>query len=248
MNASCIDLELAYNSNPSVRIAVESLVTRNPAIHMCLKLRIVNYHALAGVIKPEVEKMAGKSTTLNSLVVAIKRFSDTMAEESKKLPAPFGVLKDATITLTSDVADVTIRPKKTEFLGVLKKIVEISSQLDEAPDIFKSSNLIKLVTGEKEYKSVIFGELKKSDIEKELMGLSKLTLHLSPLAKKDAGFALFISELLYRKGIEVVHSYIDEDTVILVNKADAPRAYEIFDQEIIRNKQIVPIPRPRRRK
>ncbi len=240
------DFNLAHNS-PSVPFVVESLVTRNPAIHMCLKLRIVNYHALAAVIKPEVEKMAGKPTTVNTLVVAIKRFSDTLAEENKKLPAPFDILKDATISLTSDVADVTIRPKKTEFLGVLRKIVEISSQLDEAPDLFKSSNLIKLVAGEKEYKSVIRAELKKSHIARELMGLSKLTLHLSPMAKRNAGFALFISELLYRKGIEVVHSYIDEDTVILVKKADAPRVYEILDQEITRNKQAVPVPRPRRR-
>lgn len=223
-------MNLAHNG-PSVPVAVESLVTRNPAIHMCLKLRIVNYHALAAIIKPEVEKITSKPTTINTLVVAIKRFSDSLTEENKKLPAPLGILRDATITLTSNIADVTLRPKKTEFLGVLKKIVEISSQLDESPDLFKSSNLIKLVAGEKEYKSVIRNELGKSHIAKELMGLSKLTLHLSPTAKRDAGFALFISELLYRKGIEVVHSYIDEDTVILVNEADAPRDFEILDKK-----------------
>lgn len=213
-----------------------SIITRNQSFHTGLKLGIVNYHALAVVIKPEVEKITEKSTTINSLVVAIKRFSDTVAVENKKLPAPLTILKDATITLTSDVANVTIRPKKAEFLSILKKIVEASSQLDEAPDLFKSPNLIKLVAGEKEYRSVIRTELRKSHIEKELMGLSKLTLHLSPLVKRDAGFALFISELLYRNGIEAVHSYIDEDTVILVNKADAPRAYEILDHEIIRTK------------
>jgi hypothetical protein len=73
--------------------------------------------------------------------------------------------------------------------------------------------------------------------------LSKLSLRLSPMARKDAGFDLFISELLYRNGIEAVHSYIDEDTIILVNKSDAPRAFEILDQEILRTKQVVPIPR-----
>ena len=81
------------------------------------------------------------------------------------------------------------------------------------------------------------------------MGLSKLTLHLSPIAKRDSGFTLFISELLSRNGIEAVHAYIDEDTVILVNKANAPRAYEILDQEILRTKQeVTPIPRQKNRK
>jgi hypothetical protein len=225
---------------------VGSIITHNQSFHTSVKLGIVNYHALAGVIKPEVEKITGKPTTINSLVVAIKRFSDTLLRENKDLPAPFKILKDATITLTSDVADVTIRPKKTEFLSILKKIVELSSQLDEAPDLFKSPNLIKLVAGEKEYRSVIRAGLGKSHFGKELMGLSKLTLHLSPTAKMDQGFALFITELLYRNGIETVHSYIDEDTIILVKKADAPKAYEIIDREIIRTKQTVPIQRPRR--
>jgi hypothetical protein len=242
------DLNSAQNPHPSVPVAVGTIITHNQSIGIGLKLRIINYHALAAVIKPEVEKITSKPTTINTLVVAIKRYSDTLAKENKNLPAPLGILKDATITLTSDVADVTIRPKKTEFLSFLKKIVEVSSHLDEAPDLFKSSNLIKLVADDKEYRSVIRPELGKSRIEKELMGLSKLTLHLSPSAKRDSGFALFISELLYRNGIEAVHSYIDEDTVILVNKTDAPRAYEILDQEIIRTKLEIAIPEQKSRK
>lgn|SRR5487761_94364 len=224
-------------NNPSVPSAVESIVTHNQAVHTCLKLHVVNYHALATVIKSEVEKLTGKPATINTLVVAIKRFSDTLAAESRKLP-PMDILRDATITLTSDVADVTIRPKKTEFPGILKKIVEISSRLDETPDLFKSSNLIKLIASEKEYKSLIRTELGKTRITRELMGLSKLTLHLSPLVKRDSGFALFISELLYRHGINLIHSFIDEDTVILVNKGDASKAYEILQSEIIRSKEI----------
>ena len=237
---------MTYNK-PSVPAAVESIVTHNQAIHTCLKLRIVNYHALAAIIKSDVEKLTGNRTTINTLVVAIKRFSDTLAEEYKKLPAPLAVLKDATITLTSNVADITIRPKKSEFPGILKKIVELSSQLDESPDLFKSSNLIKLVANEKEYKSRIQEELGKLQIEKEFLGLSKITLHLTPRAKTDFGFSLFISDLLYRQGINVLHSYIDEDTVILVKKEDAPRAYEVLEQEIIRSEKSV-APTPRREK
>ncbi len=228
-------LFLAHN-NLSVPLAVEWIVTHNQAVHICLKLGIVNYHALASVVKSDVERLTGKPTTINTLVVAIKRFSDSIARDDarrgRKLP-PFDVLRDARITLTSDVAGVTIRPRKAEFPSILKKIVEMSSQLDESPDLFKSSNLIKLVADEKEYKSLIRAQLEKPHIAEELLGLSKLTLHLSPKAKRDSGFALFISELLYRWGINVIHSYIDEDTVILVNKGDAPRAYEILEQEII---------------
>ncbi|MGI0079635.1 MAG: hypothetical protein ACRECH_08420 [Nitrososphaerales archaeon] len=238
---------MAHNS-PTVPAAVESIVTHNQALHTCLNLKIINYHALAAIIKSEVEKMTGRPTTINTLVVAIKRYSDTLEEKKNHKLPPFDVLRDATITLTSDVADVTIRPKKSEFPNILRKIVEISSKLDESPDLFKSSNLIKLVAGEKEYKSSIRSELGKTNIANEVLGLSKLTLHLSPQAKRDSGFPLFITELLYRNGINVVHSYIDEDTIILVNKADAPRAFEILDEEITRSEQLVAIPRSKVRR
>ena len=74
-----------------------------------------------------------------------------------------------------------------------------------------------------------------------MVGLSKLTLHLSRSENKDSGFALFISELLYQQGINVVHSYIDEDTIILVKKEDAPRAYDVLQQEIMRSER-EPVP------
>lgn len=214
-------------------------------------MKIINYHALGAIIQPEVEKITGKSTTINTLVVAIKRYSDSLADKSDThRHQPVEVLRDATITMTSDVAGVTIRPKKSVLPIVMRKIAEVSSKLDYSPDLFKSSGLIKLVAGEKDYKSIIRSELGKTNITEELTGLSKLTLHLSPQAKRDSEFGLFISELLYRKGINMVHFYIDEDTVILLKKSDAGRAFEILDKEITRSKTSFPklkIPRKKPR-
>ncbi len=218
----------------SVPAAVSSIIVHNQPVYACLKQKIVNYHALATVIKPKVEKITGRRTTVNTLVVAIKRFSDSLEHERRRLEQPVSTLRDATITLTSDVADVTIRPKKSDFPEILKRIIDISSRLDESPDILKSSNLIKLVVDEKEYKSLFRQELIKKGIVRELMGLSRLTIHISSDAEgKDPGFPLFISELLYHQGINVVHSYIDEDTIVIVEKSDGPRAYEIIQREIM---------------
>ena len=89
---------------------METIVTHNQAIHIGLEISLINYHALATIIKSDVEELTGKSTTVNTLVVAIKRFSDSLTEESKKLPN-LDILKGATITLTSNVADVTVVQK-----------------------------------------------------------------------------------------------------------------------------------------
>jgi hypothetical protein len=224
------------NTSLSVPAAVNSIITHNQPIYSCLKAKIVNFHALAKLIKPDVEKIAARRTSINTLVVAIKRFSDNIDRKRPGIERPMNTLRGASITLTSDVADITLRPRKSEFPAVLKKIVDISSRLDESPDILKSSNLIKLVADEKEYRSRIRSELRKvgDHFLRELTGLSRLTIHLSAEVEgKDPSFPLFISELLYQQGVNVVHSYIDEDMIVIVEKPDGPRAYDIIQREIM---------------
>ncbi|MGA2198635.1 MAG: ACT domain-containing protein, partial [Nitrososphaerales archaeon] len=62
----------------TIPTVVAAIITRDLALYECFKRRLVNYHAVAGSIKPEVEKLAGKSTTINTIVVAITRFSETI--------------------------------------------------------------------------------------------------------------------------------------------------------------------------
>jgi hypothetical protein len=221
------------NLPKSVPAAVDDIIRHNEPIFTCVKLKIVNYHALALVIKAQVQELTGKETTINTLVLAIKRFSDKLPAD-KNIATTSDVLRDASITLASDIADVTIRPKNPEFPAILKKIAEVSAKLSMPPDVLKSSKLIKLIADEREYDSLIRPELNRNSIEREQKGLSRLTVHLTPeeSRKKDPGFQLFISELLYRHGVKVVHLYIDEDTIIIVDKGEGARAYGILQQEI----------------
>jgi hypothetical protein len=240
---------LPRSNSPSVPAAVDSIITHNQAIYTCLKQKLVNYHALAATIKSEVERLTGKAVSINTIVVAIKRFSDGIMtargpDGINKLQSPgtSAALRNAKLTLTNEVADVTIRAKQSGLPTILKRVMELSSDLQEPPYLFKLSNLIKLVADEKEYKSLIRAKLDKSQIAREATGLSKLTLRLSEDAVRDSGFSLFISELLYRNGVDVIHSYIDDDTIIIVNKEDGPRAYDAIEREIVQSEEGQPKP------
>jgi hypothetical protein len=217
----------------SVPAAVGYAIRHNEPILTCIKLRIVNYHALAALIKSQIQDLTGKETTINTLVLAIKRFSDKLPAEKGNTITP-NALKGARITLASDMADVTIRPKNAEFPAILKKIANISPKLSTPPDVLKSSKLITLIAEESEYSSIIRPELNRNRIEREQKGLSRLTVHLSPeqARKKDPGFQLFISELLYSRGVKVLHSYIDEDTIIIIDQGEGSRAFAILEEEI----------------
>ena len=220
----------------SVPGAVALIITKNQPIYECIKQKLINYHALAAKIKPEVDKLTGRKTKINTIVVGIKRFSDSIADI--KVEEPINILRDAQISLTSRVADVTIKAKKSEFPTILKQITEISSSLNESPHIFLLSNSIKLVADARDYKAFIRSRLSEWRITKEEMDLSKLSLHLPSKVESTPGFASLITELLYRSGINIINTYIGEETILILDRNDGPRAYEILEREIIRSKKV----------
>src|SRR5438093_5500679 len=70
--------------NITVPEAVRQILTRNYPIYQCLKMKLTNFHSVAELIQPHVQQLTGRKPTINTLVVAIKRFSDTL-EELKSL-------------------------------------------------------------------------------------------------------------------------------------------------------------------
>jgi hypothetical protein len=223
-------------SKPSIPTVVASIITHNPPVYECLKGRLINYHALAANIKSEVEKKAGKPTTVNTIVVAIMRFSASIREAGGGQVRPLNVLKAAHVTLASDVVDVTIKTKKSELLPMVKQIAELSSALNEPIHLFQLSNSIKLIADETEYATLIRGSLGKGHIAKETTKLSRLDIRLSPEVELTPEFGLFLTELLYRHGISIHQTYIGEETILILDRDEGPKAYEILKEEIDRSR------------
>ncbi len=220
----------------SVPEAVALIITKNQPIYECVKQKLINYHALAKKIKPDVDKLRGEKTKINTIVVGIKRFSDSIVDI--RVEEPLNILRNAHITLANRIADVTIKAKKSEFPAILKKITEISSSLNEPPHIFQLSNSIKLVADTRDYEEFIRSRLSEWRITKEEMNSSKLSLHLPSKVESTPGFASLITELLYRSGINILNTYIGEETILILDRDDGPRAYEILEREINRSKKV----------
>ncbi len=224
--------------NFSIPTVVASIVTHNPAVHECLKQKIVNYHALAASIKSEVERQAGKPTSINTIVAALTRFSNTITKAAK--PKPLLILREARITLAGDVVDVTLKTKKFELFQIVKRIADLSSSLSEPIHLFQLSNSIKLIADEREYNSLIRSSLDNVLIAKETARLSRLDIRLSADVETAPEFGFFLTELLYRHGIKLRHAYIGEETILVLGRDDGPRAYEILRQEIDRSRTALP--------
>src|SRR5438309_11861821 len=145
-----------HRNGVSVPEAVREILTRNYPIYQCLKLKLMTLHSLAGFIQPQVQQLSGKEASVNTLVVAIKRFSDTLS--NSKSPDTSRVLKDARISLSSGIVDVTIRAPKTQFSTIVKELSTAAGELSEFPHIFPLSNSIKLILPSEDY-ALIHGKM-----------------------------------------------------------------------------------------
>jgi hypothetical protein len=219
-----------HRNSISVPEAVREILTRNYPIYQCLKMKLMNFHSLAGFIQPQVQQLSGKEASINTLVVAIKRFSDTLS--NSKLPDPSKVLKDARISLSSGIVDVTIRAPRTQFSAIVKELFDASSDLSEFPHIFPLSNSIKLILAAEDYALVRgkVGHLREAATQ---ANVSKLILNLSPHAEMTPGIASYITELLFRNGVNILDAFLGYgDIIMVVDDKDGPLAYDVLQREI----------------
>jgi hypothetical protein len=219
-----------HRNSLSVPEAAREILTRNYPVYQCLKMKLMNFHSLAEFIQPQVQQLVGKEASINTLVVAIKRFSDTLSN-SKGSDAS-KVLRDARISLSSGIVDVTIRAPRTQFSTVVKELSDIANELSEFPHIFPLSNSIKLILPAEDYALV----QRKLEHIREITtqaNVSKLILNLSPRAEMTPGIASYITELLFRNGVNILDAFLGySDIIMVVDDGNGPLAYDVLEGEI----------------
>src|SRR5712692_9570508 len=135
-------LSTKSEARPSISEAVSTIMMENHLLYEALKLRIVNYHALAERVKKEVEEMTGRKVSVPSVVVAIKRFSDGLEENGTEVAK---ILKDAKLSLVGGAADVTIEGKGVSTLKILEDLLKLSSKFVGVPNILQLPSSVKVL-------------------------------------------------------------------------------------------------------
>ncbi len=192
-------------------------------------MKIVNFHSLAELIQAQVQEATGRKATVNTLVVAIKRFSDSLS--NSKSPDTSSVLKGGRISLSSDIIDVTIKAPRTQFSKIVMELSEAAGELSEFPHIFPLANSIKMILPVADY-NLIRAKQKDLDVAVTRPNVAELTLTLSSSAEMTPGIASYVTELLYRNGVNILDAFIGYgDIMIVVDDRDGPLAYDILRKE-----------------
>jgi hypothetical protein len=223
-------MRTSQGSTASVSDAVSTIILRNYVVYESLKLKIVNYHALASKISSEVEELTGKEANIETMVVAIKRFSDGLSEgEMEEMSA---VLKGARLNLAGGLAGVTVAAKGAQTNQALQDILKLTSKLSGTLNTFQLPNSVKVIAEEedalllKEALSRTYPLSLKTDI-------AKVTVRLPQAAEKVPGIVSFITELLYRNGVSILDAFLSyEDIVMIVQEKSGPKAYQVLSEKI----------------
>ncbi len=214
----------------SVPEVVREIITRNRSIFDCMKMDLINYTALAVKIQSDVERVLGNSVNLNTIVVAIKRFADSL--DLKDEVEEQSVLKNARLALTDGIVDIKFSITDSQGidpLTILAKFSKITSDYD----FFRSSDSFRFLTEDLDDVRQIFDTLPNRE-NIFSAGLAKIRISI-PQNQNKSDVVSYVAEVLHNNGVELVNAFFSQDNIIIILKEkDASRAYEILHSDIIR--------------
>ena len=215
-------------SGVSMPEVVCEIITRNRSIYDCMKMDVINFTALAVKIQPDVEKTMGGPVHLNTIVVAIKRYADSFETTNEMIDEP--VLKDARLTLTDGIMGIQWNMVDAGD-EMTKMLNEFHKEFTDS-EFFRFGDSFRILAEDSDKVRRMFQSLPKENQYNS--GLAKIKVAV-PAGHSRSDVMQFVTEILHYNGIEMADALFTPDgLVIVLQEADAPRAYEKLRAQISR--------------
>mgnify|MGYP001571000124 CR=1 FL=1 len=209
---------------------VKKIVSEQPFVEEGLANGIISAAGLAEQMLPQIEKELSKEVKLPAVVMAIRRYSNEIAEHRKKAKA-FNYAGE--IILKSNICDFTV-VKSNIFLAKLKNIHNlVNFEKGDTLNVIVGNNQVSIIINEKymqKLEKFLSGE-KILNKEKDLVSLT--IIFTSDDFLHTPGIVFDIVRRLAWENINIyeIVSTMTELTFIL-SKKDSMKAYNVL-QEII---------------
>jgi len=232
----------------SVPQAIKTILASNDLYFQALLSGIANYTALAQKIKPAVEEITGIEVQIGTIVVAIKRFADTLIKEQEKEDKPDinNRLGGARMSLTGSIIDIDFNDR--EFDEIFSMLDEVFENENGSYNLFHTNRQLTLFTEDVEQIRHILSAASKKFDGKIKEGLSKITIslpssttpasslseeHQHSQQKPRYDMLSLVSDVLYTNQISLYNAFFAPNEIVLIlNDKDAARAYEFLRAKI----------------
>ena len=204
---------------------MKQIIGTNMLYFQALSTGIANYTALAQKIRPEVEKLTNSEVNINTLVVAIKRFADSLDEIDHEHNPVFDGVR---MTLTGSIIDVDFNETE-DIYQFLDEIFELGSGYN----MFRTNKQIRLFAEDiDEIRSMLSSSNKVATGEIK-DGLSKITITIQSGKENTYEVLSVVFSLLHNNRIQLYNAFFTQDEIILIlSMNDAARAYEVIREKL----------------
>ena len=221
-----------HTSSLSVPQAIRELLYSNNLYLQALQSGIANYTALAHKMKVDVERLTNSNVNIGTIVVAIKRYADTLEDEQKKnFNENNYPLEGARMSLTGSIIDVDFH--EGEFEELSHMLDEIFEKENSGYNLFQTNKQLQLFAEDiEEIRDIVSLASKKFD-GKIKEGLSKITITFPSNNLNHYNLLSVVSDVLYNNRIPLHNAFFTPDEIVLIlNNKDASNVYELLRAKI----------------
>lgn len=217
----------------SITNAAKEVVSNDLSFQDSLQRDYCNISALARIVKPQIDQMLGKNTSVESIVTALKRSRRDYDVPEKPIAS---ILAGSTVSVKTDVAKLSAAKSKKTIEKVAKSLTQ---NVDSYISVSESIMSITLVFDDVVLDDVksLFGQGEILEVEDDL---AAIIVHSPEEIIKTPGCAIAFYNQLARRHINIedtVSCYTD--TIMLVRMDQVGKAFNALT-DLISNSRKMP--------
>ena len=220
------------NNQKSITEAVREMVGGDLSFQDSLQRDYCNISALSRLIKPQIDHMLGKDTSIESIITALKRSRYDYNVQEKPIAS---ILAASTITVNTDVAKISAKKSKKTIEKVAKAMIQGAGNFISMSESIMSITLV--------FDDLLLQDVKVmfayDDILEMENGLAAIIVHSPEDIIKTPGCAIAFYNQLARRHINIedtVSCYTD--TIVLVKMEQVGKAFNALTDLISNSRKM----------
>ena len=222
---------LATNQK-SITEAVRETISSDLSFQDSLQRDYCNISALARILKPQIDQMLGRDTSIESIITALKRSKHDYNVQQKPIAS---ILAASTITVNTDVAKVSAKKSKKTIEKVAKAMIQSTGNFISISESIMSITLV--------FDDLLLQDVKGmfayDDILEIENSLAAIIVHSPEEIIKTPGCAIAFYNQLARRHINIedtVSCYTD--TIVLVKMDQVGKAFNALTDLISNSRKM----------
>ncbi len=211
---------------------VKKIIDARPALQDALIEDIVNYASLAEHLEPRVEAEIGEAVKKSAIIMALRRYSDTLEEKTQSTEV-FKLSRE--IVMKTDICDVSILKTPSGYDKIKEIYSLVNYEKGETLNVIHGNQEITIVISQKHIDGLLFilSDEKVLNIERNLVSVS---LNLSKDFLYTPGILSLATRKLAWENINILENISTmSELIFIISQKDAVRAYNAFQEMVTRN-------------